>query len=84
MEISKIDASPSSTPTYTPLLPVAQFYLDLDDPNTLDQLSHVQEDQGVAVELFGNQDSDIEDDDEPVPRRDTSVPPIHRQPLTPI
>ena len=43
----------------------------------------MQEDQGVAVELFGYQDSDIEDDDEPVPRKDTSVPPLYRQPLTP-
>ena len=72
-----------SSDIFTPLLPVAQFYLDLDDPNTLGQLSHAWEDQGVAVELFGNQDSYIEDDDEPVLRRDTSTLPVHRQPLTP-
>ncbi|GFO02853.1 hypothetical protein PoB_002935800 [Plakobranchus ocellatus] len=45
-------------------------FLDLSDPSTLPQLT--SEEQGVIAELFGNQDSDIEDIKDPVPIRNNS------------
>ncbi|GFO04148.1 PiggyBac transposable element-derived protein 4 [Plakobranchus ocellatus] len=74
---------PSTSAPVQPVLPTVQVFLDLSDPSTLRQLTNISEEQGVVAELFGNQDSDIEDIEEPVPIRNNSVLSVHRDRLTP-
>ncbi|GFR96316.1 PiggyBac transposable element-derived protein 4-like [Elysia marginata] len=64
--------------------PTAHVFLDLRESNTLTQLTNVPLEQGVVAEFFGNNDSDLEDVEEPLPERNQAAAPIYRDRLSPL
>ncbi|GFS22212.1 hypothetical protein ElyMa_003358000 [Elysia marginata] len=62
----------------------AHFSLDLRESNTLTQLTNVPLEQGVVAEFFGNNDLDLEDLEEPLPKRNRAAVSMYRDRLTPL
>ena len=60
------------------ILPKAHVYLDVADPFIFDHdLTTAREEQGLVAEFISNQDSDIEDNEKPIPQENRVAISVH-------